>query len=139
MSELRDLVRGWLRKADSDLAAMDAAFNAGVAFDTVCFHAQQAAEKALKAYLLAHGVDFPYTHDLARLLVLCETREPAFASLGPLASTLTPYATTLRYDPVLWPSLEVAREARDAAVTIRDFVLLRLPPGLAAPDTPSIA
>jgi len=115
---------------------MEAALNAGVAFDTVCFHAQQAAEKVLKAYLLAHGVDFPFTHDLARLLVLCETREPAFASLGLMANSLTPYATTLRYDPAFWPSLEDAREARDAAVMIRDFVLLRLPPGLAAPDTP---
>ena len=128
MSDLRDLVCGWLRKADSDLAAMEAAFNAGVAFDTVCFHAQQTAEKLLKAYLLAHGVDFPFTHDLARLLVLCETREPAFASLGPLATSLTPYATTLRYDPAFWPSLEVAREARDAAIAIRDFVLRHLPP-----------
>jgi hypothetical protein len=72
------------------------------------------------------------------LLVLCETREPAFASLGPLANSLTPDATTLRYDPAFWPSLEVAREARDAAVTIMDFVLERVPPMLAAeePDTP---
>jgi HEPN domain-containing protein len=29
------------------------------ALDTACFHAQQAAEKCLKAYLTAYAIDFP--------------------------------------------------------------------------------
>ena len=128
MSERRDLVQGWLRKADSDLMAVELALNAGVALDAACFHAQQAAERALKAYLLARDVDFPFTHNLARLLLLCQIQEPAFSSLLALADTLTPYAVDLRYDNDFWPSIDVVREARDAALTIKDFVLQRLPP-----------
>ena len=70
MKDQRDLVRGWLRKAESDLAAVELALNAGLALDTACFHAQQGAEKLLKAYLLARGVEFPFTHNLTRLLDL---------------------------------------------------------------------
>ena len=51
MKARNDLVRGWLRKAFSDVVAMDASLNAG-ALDAACFHAQQAAEKCLKAFLL---------------------------------------------------------------------------------------
>ncbi|MCH8854245.1 MAG: hypothetical protein IID41_16575 [Planctomycetes bacterium] len=43
------------------------------------------------------------------------------------ARTLTPYAVALRYDDEFWPSVETARQALDAAITIRDFVLARLP------------
>ncbi len=50
MKEKNDLVLGWVRKAGSDLVAMDASLKAG-ALDAACFHAQQAAEKYLKAYL----------------------------------------------------------------------------------------
>jgi HEPN domain-containing protein len=47
MKEKPDLVRGWVRKAESDLIAMRASAEAG-ASDAACFHAQQAAEKYLK-------------------------------------------------------------------------------------------
>jgi hypothetical protein len=39
MKERRDLVEGWVRKADSDLAALELAVRAEVALDTACFHA----------------------------------------------------------------------------------------------------
>jgi HEPN domain-containing protein len=128
MKEQRDLVRNWLRKAESDLVAATLAIRAEAALDTACFHAQQAAEKLLKAYLLAHNIEFPLTHNLARLLLLCEARDPAFSRLLPLAESLTPYAVELRYDGEFWPTLEVAREARESAVEIKRFVLARLPP-----------
>ena len=127
MKDRRDLVRGWLRKADSDLVAATLALDAEAALDTSCFHAQQAAEKLLKAYLLAFGVDFPFTHNLTRLLALCQVRDAAFSSLVPLAQLLTPYAVELRYDDDFWPLLADARQAHDAAVTIKQFVLQRLP------------
>jgi HEPN domain-containing protein len=50
MKEKADLTAGWLRKAASDMMAAEAAQNAG-APDAACFHAQQAAEKYLKAFL----------------------------------------------------------------------------------------
>ena len=54
--------------------------------------------------------------------------EESFAEINPLGQQLTPYAVELRYDDEFWPPREVAREAVDAAITIQDFVLDRLPP-----------
>ncbi len=106
---------------------MELAVSSETALDAACFHAQQSAEKLLKAYLIARNLDFPFTHNLARLLALCQTQDAEFATLAPLAESLTPFAVELRYDSDFWPSREVAREARDAALSIRRFVLGRLP------------
>ena len=121
-----DLSRGLLRKAASDLAALDASLSAG-SYDTACFHAQQAGEKSLKAFLAHRSVPFPYTHNLAKLIEICAQFDPAFRSLLPLAAPLTPYAVELRYDDAFWPPLETARQARAAAAAIQAFVLKRLP------------
>ena len=53
MKEKADLVRGWLRRASSDAAAIDSLVRDGN-FDSACFHAQQAAVKYLKAFLIHH-------------------------------------------------------------------------------------
>ena len=127
MKESRDLVRDWLRKADSDLTILTSALNEEHALDTACFHAQQAAEKFLKAYLVAQDADVPRTHNLAKLVDLCRGYDVEFAGLRSLADALTPYAVDLRYDLDFWPSVEVAREARNAAQDIRAFVVSRLP------------
>ena len=44
-----------------------------------------------------------------------------------LSQELTPYAVELRYDEEFWPTLETARQAYQAALTIKTFVLDRLP------------
>ncbi len=122
-----DLVRGRLRKAESDLASARLCLSAGEAFDTVCFHAQQAAEKCIKAYLTAHEIDFPFIHNLEKLIELCARVDPSFMNIKTLSQELTPYAVELRYDDEFWPSSDAARQALDAATTIRGFVLDRLP------------
>ncbi len=129
MKEKTELVRGWLRKASSDLLAMDASLNAG-ALDVACFHAQQAAEKYLKAYLTHAGLEFPYTHNLTKLLEICMKSETSFDALGSLVIPLSPYAVELRYDIEFWPSLQTAQAAHTAAQAVRDFVLDRLPKSL---------
>lgn len=62
----------WLRHARSDLALARQRNTPDILLTTLCFHTQQAAEKALKAVLLQNGVVFPYTHDLARLITLVQ-------------------------------------------------------------------
>jgi len=53
----------WLRHARSDLALASAVGPVGdILAETLCFHAQQAAEKALKAVLVHVGIEFPRTH-----------------------------------------------------------------------------
>ncbi len=126
MKEKADVVRGWLRKAASDVVTLEAALGAG-ALDGTCFHAQQAAEKYLKGFLAFHDRPFPYTHNLADLTELCADIDVSFHSLTPMASELTPYAVRVRYDDSFWPTLETAKQARSSALTMRDFVLGHLP------------
>ena len=133
MKDLLDVVRGWVRKADSDLAVVDLALDAGRALDTACFHAQQAAEKLLKAYLTFKAVEFPFTHNLSKLLDLCQAQEPGFQQLRGAVEPLTPYAVAMRYDQDFWPTAADAGQARDAARALRAFVLELLPPEIGQP------
>jgi HEPN domain-containing protein len=126
MSAKADVARGWLRKARSDELALDASLSAG-AFDAACFHAQQAAEKYLKAFLIHAGSQFPRTHNLAKLAALCADAEASFRSLIQVVEPLTPYAVEMRYDHEFWPSREVAEEARSSARKVGEFVLRKLP------------
>ena len=126
MKEHIDLVRGWLRKAQSDLVAMDTLLKAG-SLDAATFHAQQAAEKYIKAFLLNADVEFPYTHNLERLVEICCAVDPSFEELVDVVESLTPYAVELRYDAEFWPSDEEVKDARSRTLKVRDFVVGRLP------------
>jgi HEPN domain-containing protein len=117
-----DLVKGWLSKAENDLTNARMCLGAGQALDTACFHAQQAAEKCIKAYLTANEVDFPFVHNLGRLIDLCAERDPSFQYIRTLGEKLTPYAVQLRYSADFWPNIETAREAYEAALKIKAFV-----------------
>jgi HEPN domain-containing protein len=67
----RELYERWIRRADEDLAvAEQLSFDGVPYFGSIGFHAQQAAEKFLKAFLVWHQIEFPKTHDLGKLLQL---------------------------------------------------------------------
>jgi HEPN domain-containing protein len=97
------------------------------AFDAACFHAQQITEKCLKAFLAYNKVAFPYSHNLTKLIEIAVGIDPAFRSQISTVSPLTPYAVELRYDDSIWPTRQVAEEARASALTVCQFVLDRLP------------
>ena len=126
MKTKADVVCGWLRKAASDMVTLEAALGAG-AYDGACFHAQQAAEKYLKGFLAFHDKPFPFTHNLGDLTELCAGVDVLFRTLTPMATELTPYGVRLRYDDSFWPTLETAKRAHAYTLTIRDFILVRLP------------
>lgn len=86
----------WLRNARSDLALAGMRKTKAVLYEHLCFHAQQAAEKALKAVLVAEGIRFPRTHDLAYLLDLLPSHATVPPSLIDLA-LLTKFAVLQRY------------------------------------------
>jgi HEPN domain-containing protein len=72
----------WFRKAESDLLVIETCIVAKVeTYDACCFHAQQAAEKYLKAYLVSRNIIFPKTHDLQLLIKLIIPTNPAFSSV----------------------------------------------------------
>jgi HEPN domain-containing protein len=90
--------REWLRRARSDLAlAQVARGREGVLLEDLCFHAQQAAEKATKALLVARGVPFPKTHVIAELLTLAEDAGVSLADDIRQAARLTRFASQTRY------------------------------------------
>jgi len=93
--------QAWISKAREDLAAAEILLRGGPRHGAaVGFHAQQAVEKMLKAALVARGVAFPKTHDLAHLLDLLAAIEPSLAgSLGEVEK-LTSFAAASRYPGV---------------------------------------
>ncbi len=98
--ETRHQVRQWLAFADEDLRLAQGGMNLsgpeGPPYRLIAYHAQQCAEKCLKAYLVCQGVDFPYTHNISTLLELCSDYADWPASLRE-AEELTDYAITTRY------------------------------------------
>lgn len=92
-------VRQWLDFADEDLRLARHGMTMSVApppYRLIAYHAQQSAEKSLKAYLVLRAVDFPYTHNLGHLLDLCTTQGRWAEDLRD-AEELTPFAITARY------------------------------------------
>lgn len=94
----RVLAVRWLSKARTDLALATVILERGPDMDpwVGCFHAQQAAEKALKALLVARGVEPPHTHDLGALAAVMPDDLVLAVSEDDLGD-LTTYATGPRY------------------------------------------
>jgi HEPN domain-containing protein len=91
--------------AESDLRlARLAAADESIRPEQVCFHAQQAAEKAIKAVLLARRIEFPLTHDIEELLEIAEAGLIKLPEDLRDAGLLTPYAVETRY-PGNWAEL----------------------------------
>jgi HEPN domain-containing protein len=96
--EIIEKVKTWLAYADGDIQIAEHAMKlkSNVPYRIIAFHAQQCAEKYLKAYLVYHDVEFPYTHSIRRLLEMC-AQYADWANSIIDARELTPYATTARY------------------------------------------
>ena len=94
---LRKVIQ-WLAYGDEDLrlARHGLTMTGSRPYRLIAYHAQQCTEKHLKAYLVYKGVDFPYTHNISRLLEICDEHASWIETLQD-AETLTPFAVTLRY------------------------------------------
>ena len=125
---VRELVLGWLTKARHDLAsARILGSGSSPVLDTAIYHCQQAAEKALKGFLLYHGEPFGKTHDLEVLVKLAAQIDAGFSSWQEVAIALTPYATQYRYPGVADPDFSEFKRAFDHATAFCGFVFSRLP------------
>jgi HEPN domain-containing protein len=108
-----------LRKAREDADAVEKlASDHGIANSVVGFHAQQAAEKAMKAVLASRGDEFPWTHDLRHLMDRLEgVATPLPESLCDVRA-LAPWAVEFRYGETIDDQLD-----REQALTLaRDIV-----------------
>lgn len=128
MSDKFELVRGWLVKAQSDLATGNLVADGDGPYDTACFHAQQAIEKALKALLALHEQAIPRTHDLEELQQLCLHITSMQKLAGFDLVEVSDYAVQVRYDLEFWPDQATASDALLLAEQIVEMVTDALPP-----------
>lgn len=128
-SALKTEICQWLAKANSDLiSAKKLVTGVSPCLDTAVFHCQQAAEKALKAYLTFVNSPFQKTHDLDLLVRQCKKHDDTFCQLEDAADILTPYAIVFRYpgeDPE--PTKQEAQVAVNLAKRIVRFVIDKMP------------
>jgi HEPN domain-containing protein len=118
--------REWLDRARQDLRACVALIAAGLPAEAL-FHAQQCAEKAMKAVLTWHQVSFKKTHDLDELKQAClPYAGDATAQLAGI-ERLSQYAWRFRYPGASYsPERTEAEEARKAAGQLFDSIAARL-------------
>jgi HEPN domain-containing protein len=95
----------WLRHAWSDLELARMVRNSRILLEDLCFHAEQATEKALKAVLILKSIPFPKTHNIRTLLDLLpqDIIPPEEIKETP---SLTDYAVLSRYPGDLEPVIE---------------------------------
>jgi HEPN domain-containing protein len=135
----RELVQSWLLDASDDpgLARLatqhDRAFSSGV-----LYHCQQAAEKALKGFLVFWDHQPPRTHNLVLLLQQAVEIDPRFLTCEEAAARPTPYATRYRYPvaALTRPDSEQVDEALDDAADIYNQILALLPTEVHPEATP---
>ncbi len=123
MSKESELCKQWVAKAKNDLLNADNNLKAeNIPFDTVCFHCQQAAEKLLKAYLIANKTTYPISHDLILILEKIILLDHSAEVLRDDLALLMPYAVEIRYpDDYFMPTAEDAKEAREATSHIMSW------------------
>jgi HEPN domain-containing protein len=86
----------WINRAKSSLALAKKRSH-DVYYEDLCFQAQQAAEKAIKAIFISKNISFPFIHDIAALLTLLEQEGGVVPDEMKKASMLTIYASQTRY------------------------------------------
>lgn len=120
MSDITDPL-SWVKRAEEDYALARLALRRKkpLAYGA-CFHAQQCAEKYLKAILVSRGIAFAKVHDLLLLYDQCEKAGILVAVDPKQLNTLSDYAVRVRY-PSDEPTPEDAREAVKIAKSVRRF------------------
>ncbi|MBI1900422.1 MAG: HEPN domain-containing protein [Planctomycetia bacterium] len=111
--------RQWLNRARSNLALAKADAVA-VFVEDLCFEAQQAAEKAVKAVFIHRGATFPFIHDLEDLLKRLQRSGVRIPKYVWQADELTPFAVVTRYPGLGGP---IGKRQYRRAVRIAESVL----------------
>lgn len=118
-----EIVKEWLKKADEDFGFASTSIENTDFFAQICFHFQQAAEKYLKAFIIANKLDFRPVHNLLELLEICK-KDSGIEIIEDDCRYLNPFYIDTRY-PVHWPThydKETALKAKDSAEKIKQWV-----------------
>jgi len=127
---MNEVIREWIAKAEGDFATAtrEIASPESPNFDAVCFHAEQCAEKYLKALLIACGVPPPKVHDLTILNRLASPVCPNWDWPTEELRLLTRAAVVFRY-PGESAGPEEAAAALDVCARMRERLRQLLEPG----------
>jgi HEPN domain-containing protein len=120
---MKPITREWITKAEGDWTATNLLFRArrSANYDATCFHAQQCAEKYLKARLEEAGVISGKTHDLVKLLSLVLPLEPSWSVLRPDLIVLTNFAVDYRYPGISATKLD-GKDAVQKCTNVRSVI-----------------
>lgn len=124
---MKTLTREWVSKAEGDFAscARERRARKQPNYDAACFHAEQCAEKYLKAVLQELGIDPPRTHNLIHLLELLLPSVPTLELLRQDLQQLSLFAVSFRY-PGESADRDLAKQALELCVTVRAAIRTRL-------------
>jgi len=116
----REVAKEWLRRARSNLALARQPKPPEAFWEDLCFHAEQAAEKAVKAVLVLHQIDHPRTHELAGLLGVLQQAGHDVPDELWQADRLSDYAVVTRYPGHRYP---VDEKEHQRAVEVAEQVV----------------
>jgi len=124
---MNPLTLEWVNKAEGDTITARRELRARISpnYDAACFHAQQTAEKYLKAYLQENGANIPKTHQLVDLLGLCIKIDKTNQTLYSDVMILEGYAVKFRYPGESAENWE-AKEAYHATQNVRQAIRAKL-------------
>jgi len=126
MSASSPIVEEWIKRAEDDWKTIQVLRQLPEPlWEIAGFHAQQAAEKYMKAFLIHHGWKLKKTHDLTDLLSDCVSYDSGLSSLSAECQQLTPFVLAGRY-PALPITEAQCRSAISAAEHIRSEISKRL-------------
>jgi len=118
----KDYIRQWLNKADEDLLVVQKLSESNIlAPSSVCFHCQQAVEKALKAFLIAHKIEIRKTHNIEFLLSECKDIDEEFKNINP--GNLSDFGVDIRYPGDSYnPSDNEVLKYKEIAFKVKELV-----------------
>ena len=118
-----DIINGWMKKADRDLEVADRELKiTDPLTDIICFHAQQSAEKYMKAYLIFLDIEFQKTHDIEDLVAVASKKGPSVLEFKDIGAELSTFAVEARYPEFEEPSLEDTINAVEIAKKFKNYI-----------------
>jgi len=123
-----DLLQQWLDKGNDDLRSAEylSTMHYPTPDELICNLCQQSAEKYIKGFLFAHDVEPPKTHNLIKLMKICEKINNNFSILLPKLNILTDYAVLPRYPNELKITNEDMKIALEYSKDVQGFILKAL-------------
>lgn len=127
MDDKITIVKEWLRYASNDInCAKHSLSMRPVPLEIVCYLCEQAAEKALKGYLVYQNVEPPKTHILKLLCKMCTDIDKSFEEITVQCGNLTLYAVQPRYPFEIEITENDMKQAIFDADRVMEFILQRL-------------